>query len=81
LYLQIAHRLIPEMAAKNSVMAFILENFLGKGPGSKLWRLRQQQKLAYNVDCRVTEMEKGGGFKSPLNFISLRYLSYLELDM
>ncbi len=51
---------LPEMTAKNSVMAFILENFLGKGPGSKLWPLRQQQKLAYNVDCRVTEMKEGG---------------------
>lgn len=51
---------LPKMSAKNYVLAFILENFLGKGPGSKLWPLRYQQKLAYNVDCRITEMKEGG---------------------
>ena len=51
---------LPKMTVKNSVLAFILENFLGKGPGSKLWPLRYQQKLAYNIDCRVTEMKEGG---------------------
>ncbi|MDH4272472.1 MAG: insulinase family protein, partial [Candidatus Aminicenantes bacterium] len=40
--------------------ASILENLLGKGPGSRLWPLRTEKKLAYNVSCRATQMQSGG---------------------
>jgi predicted Zn-dependent peptidase len=33
---------------------------LGKGQGSRLWPLRAEQKLAYNVDCRATQMQEAG---------------------
>ncbi|MBM3285010.1 MAG: insulinase family protein, partial [Candidatus Aminicenantes bacterium] len=42
------------------VLNELLGNFLGKGSGSKLWPLRSEAKLAYNVDCRVTQMSEGG---------------------
>lgn len=51
---------LPKLTARNFVLAFMLENLLGKGPGSKLWPLRSTQKLAYNVNCRTTQMKEGG---------------------
>jgi zinc protease len=51
---------LPEVSPRNFALAALLENLLGKGPGSKLWPLRSQKKLAYNVGCRATQMEAGG---------------------
>jgi predicted Zn-dependent peptidase len=52
--------LLPELTQRNFILSFMLKYFLGKGPGSKLWELREERNLAYNVNCRVTWM-KGGG--------------------
>ena len=38
-----------ELSPKKFARAFLLENLLGKGLGSKLWYLREQNKLAYFV--------------------------------
>ncbi|MBU4255133.1 MAG: insulinase family protein, partial [Acidobacteria bacterium] len=33
---------------------------LGKGFGSRMWPLRAEQKLAYNINARLTPMKKAG---------------------
>lgn len=52
--------LLPELTPKNFALAFLLENLLGKGAGSRLWPLRSTEKLAYVVDARATQMKEGG---------------------
>lgn len=51
---------LPEITAKNFVLAYVLENLLGKGVGSRLWSLRFVEKLAYNVNSQATLMKDGG---------------------
>jgi predicted Zn-dependent peptidase len=51
---------LPEVSARNFALASVLENLLGKGPGSRLWTLRAEKKLAYNVNCLATQMQSGG---------------------
>jgi len=34
-------------------IAYLLEKIIGKGPGSILWTLRQQEALAYNLNSRL----------------------------
>lgn len=51
---------LPELTSRNFVLTFLLETLLGKGVGSRLWPLRSQEKLAYVVDCKTTQMKKGG---------------------
>jgi zinc protease len=52
--------LLPKFSAKNYVLAYMVENLLGKGFGSKLWFLRSEEKLAYNVNAQATQMKEGG---------------------
>jgi len=51
---------LAEIEPRRYAMNELIGNFLGKGSGSKLWPLRSEAKLAYNVNCRVTQMQKGG---------------------
>ncbi len=51
---------LPKTTPKNFILAYMIENFLGKGVGSRLWALRYKEKLAYNVNSRVTQMKDGG---------------------
>ncbi len=51
---------LPEITAKNFTLAYLLDNLLGKGVGSRLWSLRFTEKLAYNVNSRATLMKDGG---------------------
>ena len=51
---------LPELTAKNYILAYLVENLLGKGLNSRLWPLRYQQKLAYNVNTTATQMKHGG---------------------
>jgi len=51
---------LPTTSAKTFVLNYLLENFLGKGPGSRLWGLRSEEKLAYNVNAQVTQMKDAG---------------------
>jgi zinc protease len=51
---------LPRMTPRSFALFYLLENLVGKGPGSRLWPLRTEEKLAYNVNCRVTQMQEGG---------------------
>ena len=58
-YVALAYPL-PALTARTYVMALALENLVGKGPGSRLWPLRAEKKLAYNVNCSASIMRGGG---------------------
>ncbi len=51
---------LSKITRKNFILAYIVETFLGKGVGSRLWALRYREKLAYNVNSRATQMKDGG---------------------
>ncbi len=51
---------LPEVTAKNYILAYLVENLLGKGLNSRLWPLRYKEKLAYNVNATATQMKHGG---------------------
>jgi zinc protease len=38
----------------------MLENLLGEGIGSKLWPLRSEMNLAYNLKAKAIQMRKAG---------------------
>ncbi len=57
---------LPKVSAKNFTLALIVENLLGKGVNSRLWHLRSEEKLAYNVNCNATQMRDGGILESYL---------------
>jgi len=44
---------LPELNAKNFVLATLLETWLGKGIGSRLWSLRSRGSLTYGVNAEV----------------------------
>jgi predicted Zn-dependent peptidase len=52
--------LLPGLSGKNYVLACLAENLLGRNIGSRLWLLRAQERLAYNVNARATLMKNGG---------------------
>jgi zinc protease len=58
-FISLAYRL-PGISRRNFALASVLESLLGKGQGSRLWTLRAELKLAYNVNCRATQMQEGG---------------------
>jgi len=58
-FVSLAFRL-PGISRRNFALASLLESLLGKGQGSRLWPLRAENKLAYNVNCRITQMQEGG---------------------
>ena len=41
--------LLPSLSGDSFALAFLLENWLGKGVGSRLWRLRSREGLAYGL--------------------------------
>jgi zinc protease len=51
---------LPNISPRNFILATMIQNLLGRGIGSKLWPLRTEKKLAYNVNARAFSM-KGGG--------------------
>jgi len=51
---------LPEITTKNYTLAYMIDNLLGKGLNSRLWSLRTQEKLAYNVNSHLTQMKYGG---------------------
>ncbi len=51
---------LPEISPRRFLLNEVLQNFLGEGAGSKLWPLRTEEKLAYSVGCRATQMLDGG---------------------
>ena len=63
---------LPKISPRNRALAGLLENLLGKGPGSRLWRLRTEKKLAYNVICQVTLMKESGILEAYLETESVK---------
>ena len=55
---------LPGISSKNYVLATLLEALIGKGPGSRLWPIRTEKRLAYNVNARATFMRDGGLFEA-----------------
>ncbi|MEA2005893.1 MAG: pitrilysin family protein [Acidobacteriota bacterium] len=51
---------LPMLSLKNFTNTFLLANLLGKGINSRLWRLRSEEKLAYNVNANAILMRDGG---------------------
>jgi predicted Zn-dependent peptidase len=51
---------LPGLSRRNFALASLVESLLGKGQGSRLWPLRAEKKLAYNVNCRATQMLEAG---------------------
>jgi len=45
--------LLPELSAENYLLAGLLQTWLGKGIGCKLWPLRDQSDLTYGVNADV----------------------------
>jgi predicted Zn-dependent peptidase len=51
---------LPPLTAKTYALARVFENLLGKGPGSRLWPLRAEERLAYTVSAQATLNRDGG---------------------
>ncbi len=51
---------VPGASRRSYALSYFLETLLGRGPGSLLWPLRSEKRLAYNVNCRLTQMKEGG---------------------
>jgi zinc protease len=51
---------LPVPSPGDQAMGYLLETLLGKGPGSRLWSLRATDRLAYNVDARLTWTKSAG---------------------
>lgn len=51
---------LPRINSRNLIQAYMLENLLGKGFNSRLWPLRQKEKLAYLVNSRANQLREGG---------------------
>jgi len=51
---------LPRAGLSDMAMGLLLETVLGKGPGSRLWPLRVDRKLAYGVDADLTWMISAG---------------------
>ncbi len=52
--------LLPRASADHFILAFLLENLLGKGIGSRLWHLRSENELAYEVAARAAQLRDAG---------------------
>ncbi|MBN1938551.1 MAG: insulinase family protein, partial [Candidatus Aminicenantes bacterium] len=51
---------LPSLSRENYVLVSLLENILGRGPGSRLWSLRTEQQLAYVVSCAAFLFRQAG---------------------
>jgi zinc protease len=51
---------LPRPDASILAKGFLLETLLGKGPGSRLWGLRIDERLAYNVDANLVWTRSAG---------------------
>ena len=56
--------LLPQLSPRNYLLAYLTANLLGQGVGSRLWPLRSEKKLAYNVHSRATYFSAGGIFEA-----------------
>jgi len=54
------------ISRREYVLVSLIENILGRGPGSRLWALRTEKKLAYSVSAFATPFRQGGFFEAYL---------------
>lgn len=52
--------LLPEISIKNYTMAYLMENMLGKGIGSKIWTIRTTHNLAYSLSAKIKQFRWAG---------------------
>ena len=57
---------LPPLSRRTFVLNAIVENSLGRGPGTRLWSLRAELKLAYAIAARTTSMKSAGLLESTL---------------
>jgi predicted Zn-dependent peptidase len=57
---------LPPLSSRTFILNAVVENTLGRGPGTRLWSLRAELKLAYAVAARATQMKSGGILESTL---------------
>jgi predicted Zn-dependent peptidase len=58
--------LLPPATPADYARGYLLEVLLGVGPGSRLWDLRAEERLAYNVSARSTWTKGRGVFEAYL---------------
>lgn len=58
--------LLPPLARRDYARLTLIENVLGRGPGSRLWRLRAEKKLAYSVSSTADFFRRAGVFSAVL---------------
>jgi len=63
--ISIGYRL-PQINLNHYVLALMLENLMGRGIGSKLWPLRKEKNLAYNISTHISYFKNGGMLESLL---------------
>jgi len=51
---------LPAVSPRSYVLAYLLEYILGPSPGSRLWPIRAEELLAYNINARTAVMKDGG---------------------
>ena len=51
---------LPRTGLGDMAKGILLETLLGQGPGSRLWPLRSDERLAYGVDAELTWTRSGG---------------------
>ncbi len=69
---------LPRIGNRHLILAYMLENLIGKGFNSRLWPLRQKAKLAYLVDSRATQLREGGFIEAYLETENSK--KFLALD-
>ncbi len=51
---------LPAASRRSYVLNALLENALGRGPGTRLWGLRSEKRLAYEVTAEALQMRQAG---------------------
>ncbi|MCX6565093.1 MAG: pitrilysin family protein [Candidatus Aminicenantes bacterium] len=52
--------LLPPISRRDYVLIALIENMLGRGPGSRLWSLRTEKKLSYQVSALASSSREAG---------------------
>ena len=75
---------LPAPTPDDHAKGYLLEVLIGKGAGSRLWALRTAERLAYNVDSRLTWTRSAGvleAFLETENAKSERALAALDGEL
>ena len=76
-FISIGYRL-PPINKSNYVQALMIENLVGKGIGSRLWPLREEKKLAYNVSAEISYYRNGGMLEALMETENVKKMTALE---